>query len=397
MLTDAHCRNAKPGEKLYRLRDFNGLYLEIKPNGVKAWRYRYKLNNKESMFALGNYPSMGLAEARERCEEIRKQVKQGIHPVVHREQEKANLAKEAANTFEVIAKEWLALKSWEPVTKARRLNMLERVVFPTIGNQPVKQIQPQVILSILLNAVKQNGPTVAAEAKRTMFSIFELACETFRVDANPVHQWREALPKNKTQHKRALKVEEIGRLLTDFAGHGGNFQTIYAFQLMWLTLTRPNETVCAEWSEFDLETSTWKIQACRMKNRREHIVPLPSQAIKLLKALHPITGHTKFLFPCRDDRGKPMADATIRQALKKLGWATKYSPHGTRTTGSTRLNELGYRGEVIEAQLAHTEPNSVRRTYNHATYFDERREMMQRWGDLLNQWSNKTAPESSNS
>ncbi|GAB2895682.1 tyrosine-type recombinase/integrase [Uliginosibacterium flavum] len=390
MLTDAHCRNAKPREKLYRLKDFNGLYLEVKPSGTKAWRYRYKLNNKESMFALGNYPDMGLAEAREQCDGVRKQVKQGIHPVVHRQQEKARLIKEAACTFEVVAKEWLALKSWEAVTKARRLNMLERVVFPTIGSLPVRQISSPTILSLLLNSSKENGVTVAAEAKRTMFGIFELACETFRADANPVHQWREALPKNKTQHKRALNTEEIGKLLTDFAGHGGNFQTIYAFRLMWLTLTRPNEAVCAEWSELDLESGVWKIQACRMKNRREHTVPLPRQAIDLLKALHPITSHTKHVFPSRDDRSKPMADATIRQALKKLGWATKYSPHGTRTTGSTRLNELGYRGDVIEAQLAHTEPNSVRRSYNHATYFDERREMMQRWADLLDMLVEKT-------
>ncbi|MDO6387651.1 integrase arm-type DNA-binding domain-containing protein [Uliginosibacterium sp. 31-12] len=385
MLTDAHCRNAKPREKLYRLKDFNGLYLEIKPSGIKAWRYRYKLNNKESMFALGNYPDMGLADARERCDEVRKQVKQGIHPVVHRKQEKARLIKEAANTFEALATEWLSLKSWEAVTKARRLNMLERVVFPTIGKLPIKQITPPIILSILLKSSKENGVTVAAEAKRTMFGIFELACETFRVDANPVHQWREALPKNKTQHKRALSTAEIGQLLKDFSGHGGHFQTIYAFRLMWLTLTRPNEAVRAEWTEIDLETGLWKIQAHRMKNRREHVVPLPRQAVDLLKALHPITGSTPFVFPCRDDRNKPMADATIRQALKKLGWATKYSPHGTRTTGSTRLNELGHRGDVIEAQLAHTEPNSVRRTYNHATYLDERREMMQKWADMLDE------------
>lgn len=387
MLTDAHCRNAKPRENApYRVRDFNGLYLEIKPNGVKAWRYRYKLHGKESMFALGNYPSMGLGEARERCEEIRRVVKQGIHPVHHREQEQLKLAKDAANTFEAIAKEWLALKSWEPVTKKRRQDMLERVVFPTIGTVPVKLISPQTVLSILLKAHEKNGPSVAAEAKRTMYGIFELACETFRAGGNPVHQWREALPKNKTQHKRALTVEEIGKLLADFDGHGSNFQTISAFRLMWLTLTRPNETVQAEWAEFNLDNALWEIPARRMKARREHAVPLPRQAVSILKAMHPITGHTKFVFPNRDDRGRPMADASLRQALYKLGWATKFSPHGTRTTGSTRLNEMGYRPDAIEAQLAHAEPNSVRRTYNHASYFEERREMMQKWADLLDEW-----------
>lgn len=155
---------------------------------------------------------------------------------------------------------------------------------------------------------------------------------------------------------------------------------------MWLTLSRPNESVQAEWVEFDLDKALWTIPARRMKARREHVVPLPTQAVELLKAMHPITGHTKFVFPNRDDRQRPMADAALRQALKKLGWATKYSPHGTRTTGSTRLNEMGYRPDAIEAQLAHAEPNSVRRTYNHATYLDERRVMMQDWADKLDGW-----------
>ena len=296
---------------------------------------------------------------------------------------------DGANTFEKIAKEWLALKDWEEITKKRRLDMLSRVVFPTIGKLPLKQITPPVVLDILIKAGEKNGPSVCAEAKRTMFGIFELAAETFLVDANPVHQWRDRLPKNKTQHKRALNVEEIGKLLADFDGHGGNFQTIKAFQLMWMTLTRPNESVQAEWEEFDLDNALWTIPARRMKARREHVLPLPTQAVALLKAMQPITGHTKFVFPNRDDRARPMADAALRSALKKLGWATKYSPHGTRTTGSTRLNEMGYRPDVIEAQLAHAEPNAVRRTYNHATYLDERRVMMQKWADLLDQWKSR--------
>jgi integrase len=155
---------------------------------------------------------------------------------------------------------------------------------------------------------------------------------------------------------------------------------------MWLTLTRPNEAVQAQWPEFDLERKVWTIPKERMKARREHVLPLPNQAIKLLEALKPITGHRSHVFPNRDDGARPMADAALRQALKKLGWATKYSPHGTRTTGSTRLNELGYRTDAIEAQLAHAEPNSVRRAYNHATYMDERREMMQAWADKLDHW-----------
>jgi len=386
MLTDAHCRAAKPKDKLYRINDHRGLYLEIKPNGVKAWRYRFKFAEKASWYALGDYPSVSLSDAREKCNEARKLVKQGINPVQNRQIERIKREQDAENTFEVIAKEWLALKSWEPVTKARRLDMLERVVFPAIGKLPVRQITSAHVLSILTKTVNRGAPTVAAEAKRTMSAVFELAVATLRADTDPVWPVRKSLPPNKTQHKRALSATEVGKLLADFDSHGGNFQTIYAFRLMWLTLTRANETVQAEWPEFDLERKIWTIPKERMKARREHVLPLPPQAVKLLEALKPITGHRRHVFPNRDDGDRPMADAALRQALKKLGWATKYSPHGTRTTGSTRLNELGYRADAIEAQLAHAEPNSVRRAYNHATYMDERREMMQAWADKLDQW-----------
>jgi integrase len=278
------------------------------------------------------------------------------------------------------------LKDWAVITKIRRLDMLQRVVFPSIGKLPVRQITSAHVLDILNRTAKRGAPTVAAEAKRTISAVFGHATATLRADIDPVWPIRNALPPNKTQHKRALGVEEVGKLLADFDGHGGNFQTIKAFQLMWLTLCRPNESLKAEWSEFNLDNALWTIPASRMKARREHVVPLPTQAVEILRAMHHITGRTKFVFPNRDDRQRPMVDAALRQALKKLGWATKYSPHGTRTTGSTRLNEMGYRPDAIEAQLAHAEPNSVRRTYNHATYLEERRTMMQDWADKLDEW-----------
>lgn len=386
MLTHTQCLNSKPRDKLYRLKDITGLYLEVKPNGVKAWRFRFTLNGKASLFALGDYPGVSLADARSRCEEARQLVKAGINPVLNRQTEKIQRAIDSNNTFEFVAREWLALKDWEDVTKTRRIDMLERVVFPSIGKLPVRQINSAHVLDILNKTVKRGAPTVAAEAKRTMSAVFEFAVATLRADSDPVWAVRKALPPNKTQHKQALSIEEIGKLLNDFDGHGGNFQTIKAFHLMWLTLTRPNETIQAEWSEFDLENAVWKIPAQRMKARREHTLPLPSQAVAILVALKHITGHTKFVFPNRDDRKRAMADASLRGALNKLGWGKRFSPHATRTTGSTRLNELGFRADVIEAQLAHAEPNAVRRTYNHATYFDERRDMMQRWANLLDNW-----------
>jgi integrase len=222
-----------------------------------------------------------------------------------------------------------------------------------------------------------------------MSAVFEFAVATLRADTDPVWPVRKAIPANKTQHKTALTVEQIGKLLLDFDNHRCTFQVNYCMQLMWWTLVRPSEAAEAEWSEFDLVAATWSIPARRMKAKKIHMVPLPEQAVKMLKGLHMLTGSRKNLFPGRDNRNGPMSVASLRQALKVLGWSGTYSPHATRTTGSTRLNEMGYRPDAIEAQLAHADQNNVRRAYNHATYFDERRAMMQDWADHLEGWKNK--------
>jgi integrase len=417
MLTDTQCRNAKPKEKPYKLPDGKGLYLEVKPTGVKAWRYRFELREggtvKESMFAIGDYVvaprgenpeeaqarcaggSFTLAEAREERTKARALVKQGINPAHKRQLERIKREQESATTFEAVAKEWVALKDWAETTKVRRLDMLARVVFPKIGALAVKNITPAHILDVLNGAAKNNGLTVAAEAKRTMSGVFELAISTLRAEVDPVYPVRKALPVNKTQHKRPLDRDEIGQLLRDVEGHGGRHETISAFRLMWLTLCRPSEAVEARWAEFDLDAALWRIPAERMKKRKEHLVPLPKQAVVMLRALHGITGHREHLFPHRDDRTKPMVTASFRQMLNVLGWGGKYSPHATRTTGSTRLNEMGFASDWIERQLAHIEPNKVRRAYNMATHLDERVKMMQAWADILDTWKeggNKVIP-----
>ena len=264
--------------------------------------------------------------------------------------------------------------------------MLTRVVFPKIGALPVKGITPAHILDVLTTSAKKNGLTVAAEAKRSMSGIFELAVSTLRADRDPVYPVRKAVPANKTQHKRPLTAAEIGQLLRDLEGHGGRHETTTAFRLMWLTLCRPSEAVEAQWSEFDLDAAVWRIPAERMKKRKEHTVPLPTQAVEMLRGLHGITSRYVHLFPHRDERTRPMVAASFRQMLKVLGWSGKYSPHATRTTGSTRLNEMGFSADWIERQLAHIEPNTVRRTYNHAEHMAERTKMMQQWADMLDTW-----------
>jgi integrase len=408
MLTDTQCRNSKPKDKPYKLADDKGLYLEVKPTGVKAWRYRFELvkdgTRKESVFAIGDYVSSSntetpeaaklrraggrftLAEARDERVKARGLVKQGINPAHQRQQNRVQVVQDFATTFESVAKEWLALRDWEDVTKARRLDMLTRVVFPKIGILPVKSVTPAHVLDVLTTAAKNNGPSVAAEAQRTMSAVFDLAVATLRADNDPVYPVRKALPKNKTQHKRALTITEVGQLMRDLAGYERNFQTVAAFRLQWLTLARPNEVLGAQWSEFDLDAAVWRIPAERMKMRKEHLVPLPTQAVDILRKVQAVNGHRAHVFPHRDDREKQMTDATLRQALGYMGWAGKYSPHATRHTGSTRLNELGFNRDWIERQLAHAERNSVRGTYNQAEHFDSRATMMQQWADLLDSW-----------
>lgn len=383
MLNDIQCRNAKPEAKPYKLTDANGLYLEVKPNGVKAWRYRFRLSGKESVFAIGDYPAISLVEVRKKREAARALVKRGINPAQNRQLEKIKQATESATTLEAVAREWLALKDWEEITKVKRLQMLQRVVFPKIGGLPIKQIAPSHILDVLQSAAKNNGLSVSDEVKRTLSGIFDLAISTLRADTDPVHPVRKAVPKNKTQHKRALGDVEIGQLLRDVDGSIGNFQTVAAFRLMWLTLCRPNESAEARWCEFDLDKAIWRISADRMKKRKEHVTPLPGQAVDLLRAMYGITGQHAHVFPHRDDRTKPMTIATLRAFTNKLGWGGEYSPHATRTTGSTKLNEMGFASDWIEKQLSHTHTNNVRATYNHANYFEERAKMMQQWADYL--------------
>lgn len=255
MLNDTKCRTAKPKDKPYKLKDTNGLYLLVKPNGVKAWRYRFELGKgesgkpKESTFHVGEYATapageteddtrtrhadgrFTLAEARKERDNARALVKQGINPAAQRQLDRITRQQARATTFEAVAREWLSLKDWEEVTKARRINMLERVVFPHIGKLPIRDVTPAHVLDVLTRAASNNGPSVAAEAKRTISGVFDLAVSTLRADTDPVYPVRRALPTNKTQHKAALSTAEIGQLLRDLDGYERNFQTVAAFRL----------------------------------------------------------------------------------------------------------------------------------------------------------------------
>jgi len=405
MLTDTGCRGAKPRDAAYKLADSNGLYLEVKPNGVKVWRYRFEVvsegRRKESVYTIGDYTSpptgesqdeaaarrasgtFTLAEARAERDKAKVLVKQGLSPVRDRELKRIERLTATANTVEVVAREWVKLKSWEDVTKARRLRLFERLLFPKLGKVPVNAVKAPEVLALLKAVGEANGLTVAEELKRSLVGVFDLAVATLKAETNPAYLVRNALPANKTQHKRALPPEELAQLLRDMDENETGMNTANALHLIWWTLGRANEVCCMRWDEIDMDAAVWRIPAVRMKKRRVHVVPLPKQAMAMLLRMHAVNGHRPHVFAHRDNRELAMSDAGIRQWLKSIGWAGRFSPHAARTTGSTLLNGMGYPADHIECQLAHVEGNAVRRTYNHADYLEPRAIMMQAWADYL--------------
>jgi integrase len=419
MLTDTRIRNARPQAKPYKLTDAKGLYVEIKPTGAKLWRYRYRIDGKENVFAAGEYAlapdgeapnqaesrresgRLTLAEARVKREQWRGLVKRGIHPAHERKLGKVRQTHENRNTFEAVLRDWIATRHWAESTKANRMAQIEMHLLPAWGSLPVRQITPSHVLDLLKRVEKKEsdtrtrkqgadtrivgGSTVVLRLRQIIAGAFDHAIATLRAETNPAAPIRGAFKSHKTTHKTPLTRSQIGELMRALDSYGGQFQTGAALQLLWLTVARPSEMAGARWEEFDIEAATWTIPPGRMKMGEEHVIPLPTQAVSLLQKLKVLTGHREHLFPHRDRGEEPMTTDAMNKGIKRLSLSFEHSPHGARTTASTLLNEIGFRPDVIERQLAHQERNAVRRAYNRATYLDERRLMMQQWANMLDE------------
>ena len=383
-LSDTRIRNQKPTEKPCKLTDSGGLYLEVKPTGAKLWRYRYRIAGKENVFALGDYPGMKLAEARQAREDARKLVKQGIHPAHQRKADRIQREHEGANTFEAIAREWLDhnAERWTLRTKRQRQRMLERDVFPRIGSLPMRQVTPALVLDTL-KRIDTRAPSFAVLAKQCIGGIANYAVSTLRGDSDPSAPLKGVLKVRPVKHKTPLKLSEIPAFVKAIDPLPSYFPNKVALHLVLLTLVRSTEALGARWSEFDFDKAEWRIPAERMKKRRPHTVPLSKQAVELLQRLKAVTGNHEFLFPNRNDPRRPVSIGVLWKAVESMGYAGKFSPHGIRATGSTVLNEMGFRPDVIESQLAHQERSKTRASYNQAEYLQERSEMMQTWADLI--------------
>ncbi|MDD2722182.1 MAG: integrase arm-type DNA-binding domain-containing protein [Gallionella sp.] len=387
-LSDVSARKAKPEEKPYKLADGGGMYLEVMPSGSKYWRLKYRYNGKEKRLALGVYPDVPLNLARERRDEARKLLAQGIDPGEHKKAAQAAKADRAANSFEVIAREWLAKfsPSWSAGHADRILRRLERDLFPWIGGKPIADISAPELLAAVRRIEARGAVETAHRALQNCGQVFRYAIATGRAERDPSPDLKGALPPVKETHLAAITDPgKVGALLRAFDDYRGHFVTRCALRLAPLVFVRPGELRRAEWAEIDLERAEWNIPAERMKMREPHLVPLSAQAVAILKELHPLTGSGRYLFPSPRSSQKPMSDNAILSAMRRMGFAKEeMSGHGFRAMARTILDEvLGVRPDFIEHQLAHAVRDPNGRAYNRTAHLAERRKMMQQWADYL--------------
>lgn len=385
MLTDTAIRNAKSADKDYSLADAIGLRLLVRSSGAKLWQYRFRIAGKASIFSIGAYPAVRLSDARKAAAEAREQVAQGINPAQARKTLQLTQHQELATTFQGVSEEWIKLKKlgWTPYYLRQITRFFASDVYPVIGSMPIRQVTAAHILAILKKAEARGAESVAINLRQWIGAVFRYAVSTLRADVDPAAALKGAITKPKTEHAKALSKEEIAKLSVALEKHGGYPVTRIALKLLMLTMVRTGELRQAEWLEFDLDHAEWRVPAERMKMREIHIVPLSRQSVALLTELKMLTGGNKYLFPNIRQPKICMTGTTINRALERMGFtAIGFSGHGFRATASTMLNEMGYRSDLIERQLAHADRNKVRASYNQAEYLPERQAMLQRWADV---------------
>lgn len=388
-LTDTKIRKIKPQEKAYKLADEKGLFLLVKPNGSKYWRFKYRFIGKEKLLSIGVYPDVTLADARNKRDQARRLLADDTDPGLVKQVAKRTRKLSAENSFEAIAREWFAKHSskWVPSHAEKIIRRFERDIFPWIGNRPIREITAPDLLTALRRIENRGAIDTAHRAHQSCSQVFRYAIATGRADRDPSGDLRGALSPVKQQHHASITdPKAIGELLRNINGYQGYFITKCALQLAPLLFVRPGELRKAEWSEINFETAEWRIPAAKMKMRVLHIVPLSTQSMTILNELRALTGDGKYLFPSVRTPTRPMSENTVNAALRRLGYAKdEMTGHGFRSMASTILNEQGWNRDAIERQLAHSERDSVRAAYNYAEHLPERRKMMQDWADYLDE------------
>jgi integrase len=383
---DITFRNAKPKEKAYKIAVEKGLFMHITPQGNKYWRLKYRFGGKEKLLALGVYDDVTLAKARDKRDEARRLLADGIDPGEHRKVMKQVADERAANSFEVIAREWFSKYSltWVKSHADRILQRFERDIFPWVGNKPITAVTPPVLLSVIRRIEERGALETAHRALSNCGQVFRYAIATGRAERDSSQDLKGSLPPVKTKHFAALTdPKQFGALLRSFDDYEGSLIVRCALRLAPLVFVRPGELRHAKWVDIDFENAQWSFIVT--KTDTPHIVPLAIQSIEILKELQPLTGGGIYVFPSARSNNRPMSDNAILAALRRLGVSKEeVTGHGFRATARTLLDEvLNVRPDLIEHQLAHAVRDPNGRAYNRTAHLSERRKMMQDWADYL--------------
>ena len=385
-LTDTAAKQAKPKENGYTIPDSLGLSLYVAPSGVKSWHFRFTWLGKQVRISIGTYPETGLKEARARRDEAREDIANGVDPRDSRREKKAGMIAAGGQTFRRVYDEWLAFRkgSISPGTYRVISNAMALDVLPTLGDRQIDAIKRADVIALIRRVEKRGSVATAVKVRQRMSQVFSYAIATGVIEANPTAEMH-AVTEKMGQHKPHpfLPFSEMPRIMAAIRDCASGQQLKAALMLMIYTASRPGEVRHAEWSEIDLDAAIWTTPAAKMKMRRDHVVPLSTQAIAILESMLPITGDKRYVFINRNTTTAPIGTNYANNVMDSCGLTGIQSPHGFRHLFSTEMNGRGYNRDWIERQLAHADSSFIRDVYNHATYLDQRRGMMQKWADLV--------------
>ncbi len=395
LLTNVECKGLKPKNKSYKKFDGAGLYLEIMPSGKKFWRFRYRFDGKEKRLSFGEYPIITLKEARDKQLEARKLLAADTDPSAKRKEDERERKIVEENTFEKIAREWHDNKksNWTEKYAETIINRLEEDVFPEIGKLPISEVKPLVLVDMIRKIEKRGVYETTRRILQYCSQIFRYAVATGRVERDYAIDVKDAIKTKPVKHHAAISPEELPELLLAIEQNKSRMfePTILAVKFMLLTFVRTNELLKARWHEFNFEERKWTIPAERMKMRKEHVVPLCSHAIEILERLKELHGHREWVFASYIRPKNPMSNGVILAALKRMGFNGRMTGHGFRALALTTLIEKRHIPfEVADAQLAHSKRNSLGSAYDRAQYLEQRRDMMQIWGDYIEELRQET-------
>ena len=388
VLNDLTCKKAKAAEKPYKLSDSQGLYLHIMPNGSKNWRMKYRFQGKEKLLSFGPYPLISLSEARQKRDDAKKLLLEGVDPSRAKKDEEIQARLNAATTFEAVALEWHSnhLDRWSASHGKTLIHRLKTDIFPEIGLRPINEITPPELLEVIRKIEERGAHEIAHRAIQTCGQVFRYGIVTGRTERNPAADLRGALRPVKKGHYAALETDDIPQFLQDLERNDARLyqHTRLAIKLLMLTFVRTSELIGAQWSEFNFAKREWTIPAERMKMRRAHIVPLSKQAVDILNELRVLSGNREHILPSQVNPRKHMSNNTILKALERMGYKGRMTGHGFRALAMSSIKErLGYRHEVVDRQLAHAPANKIDAAYDRAQFLDERHVMMQKWANYL--------------